>query len=246
MGKQLNDVELWRKYIDNGRPIALRNRLAEKNLKLIYEVISKTKRVNKSLCDEDEDDLFQQGFFGLNSAIERFELKEGTYFYAFAYPFIYGRLMGWLRDKSRPVRIPVVKHDLTMRFFKVRERLKAKGIHNPTLKEIFEQSSEKDQAIGFEAWKEIVRQWHATKTVSGDTQLGGIEKRPNEGATLLSQVESKTYQDHIEVKRIAVYPYLVYPELREIARKLEKAPAFRPDGKKKGNAAVKDVVYFKP
>lgn len=229
MGKQLNDVELWKRYLSNGKPISLRNKLAENNLKIIYDVIRQTSYSCPALLKEDKDDLFQQGYFGLNSAIEKFELGEGRYFYKFAFPFVYGRLMSWLRDKSRTIRVPVVKHDITMRCFKIKERLKAGGNNAPTLKQIFELVPESDRAIGFSKWSEIIRNWDATLTTSADEMLNNDA----EPFTVLAYVESKEYAvcqvESSAIKKSTVNIYREYPELRVIADKLAKHPIFRKD-----------------
>lgn len=233
MGKQLNDVELWERYIANGRPVHLRNRLAELNLKLIYEVINKTKRINHELEKEDADDLFQQGYLGLNSAIERFEMGEGRYFYAFAFPFIYGRLMSWLRDKSRMIRIPVMKHDMIMRSFKIKQKLEAKGHNNPTLKEIFALVPEEDQKIGFAKWRGIIEEWHQTKTSSFDTKV------KDEDSSFLDFIPSKDYQEEAQVE-VKDEVLARYPELLSIFLRLAKKRCFEQEGREtKKRQAIK-------
>ena len=230
MGKQLNDVALWEEYIAKDRPVALRNKLAEKNLKLIYEVINKTKFSTPELCKEDVDDLFQQGFFGLNSAIERFEMGEGRYFYAFAFPFIYGRLMSWIRDKSRMIRIPVVKHDLIMRSFKVKERLMAKGVNAPTMKEIFDLVPEDDQKIGFECWREIIGEWHRTRTYSIDGKAS-----PDGGeSTMLDFVPCRGYEEDNVPSVQTKETWRIYPELLPIYVELSKLECFKEEERRDG------------
>lgn len=225
MGKQLNDVALWEEYIAKARPIYLRNRLAERNLKLIYEVINKTKRINHELEKEDIDDLFQQGYLGLNSAIERFELGKG-YFYAFAFPFIYGRLMGWLRDKSRMIRIPVMKHDIVMRFFKIKQKLEATGKNNPTLREVFGLIPEEDQKLGFAQWKDIVEDWHRTKTSSFDAKVN------EEDSSFLDFIPSKEYTSNVEpIPEVMVDVLEEYPELMLIFLRLTAKRCFKQNDK---------------
>lgn len=232
MGKQLNDVMLWEEYIANARPIHLRNRLAERNLKLIYEVINKTKRINRELEKEDIDDLFQQGYLGLNSAIERFELSKG-YFYAFAFPFIYGRLMGWLRDKSRMIRIPVMKHDIVMRFFKVKQKLEATGHNKPTLQEVFRLIPEEDQKLGFVQWKDIVEDWHRTKTSSFDAKVN------EEDSSFLDFIPSKEYPLDVEqVPEVAVNVLEEYPELMLIFLRLNTKGCFNQNDKEAKHFSV--------
>lgn len=252
MGKQLNDVELWERYLNNGRPISLRNKLAENNLKIIYDVIRQTSYSCPALLKEDKDDLFQQGYFGLNSAIEKFELGEGRYFYKFAFPFVYGRLMSWLRDKSRIIRVPVVKHDITMRCFKVKERLIAGGNNAPTLRQIFELVPESDRELGYKKWAEIIRNWDATLTTSADDTMNASP----ESSSVIAFVESKDYAvckvESSAIKKTKVNIYREYPELKLIAGKLAKHPIFRKDGRpvlQKGKFAsdklTKPVHHFR-
>lgn len=199
-GEQRNDVELWRKYIDNGKPIALRNRLVERNLKIIHDVINKQCRINKTLSEVDPDDLYQQGVLGLISATEKFVLEEGNYFYKFAYPFVYGRLMQWIRDKKRFIRIPVTQHDIVMRHFKVRDKLTSLNGEVPTPKQIFDYLDETDQMgrpLSYEQWLRIIRSWlqtHATlyEDMSVDKDGSGDAIR------LVDSLTSKDYQDYEE------------------------------------------------
>lgn len=230
MGKQLNDVGLWLRYIENGRPIALRNKLAERNLNIIHDVINQTSYSCPALLKEDRDDLFQQGYFGLNSAIEKFEMGEGRYFYKFAFPFVYGRLMSWLRDKSRIIRVPVVKHDITMRCFKCKEKLIASGVNSPTLRQIFALVPDNDKEMGFEKWAAIIKNWDATQTTSMDDLLSVDE----DSSPVLSKVESKEYEvceASPQETTLDTNLYSEYGELKTIARKLNKHPLFRKDGR---------------
>jgi RNA polymerase sigma factor (sigma-70 family) len=240
MGKQLNDIELWNEYISSGRPVQLRNKLAENNLKLIYEVIAKTKRTTPALLKEDVDDLFQQGFFGLNSAIERFEMEEGRYFYAFAFPFIYGRLMSWIRDKSRMVRIPVVKHDIIMRSFRIKEKLQAKGINEPTMREVFELVPDEDKQIGFDKWKEIITTWHRTKTYSVDDR----KSAEGDDGSMLELIPSKEYPN-AKIDKVNVgndEPWNKYPELLGIYVRLSRMRCFIQEERRSGKPG--GVVHF--
>lgn len=250
MGKQLNDVELWNRYIHNGRPIALRNKLAENNLNIIHDVIRQTSYSCPALLKEDRDDLFQQGYFGLNSAIEKFELGEGRYFYKFAFPFVYGRLMSWLRDKSRIIRVPVVKHDITMRCFKCKEKLIASGVNSPTLKQIFQLVPDNDKELGYEKWSAIIKAWDATQTTSMDDLLSVDE----DASPILSKVESKDYavcKAKQQVVTLEKDIYKEHPVLKGIALSLNKHPVFKKDGRpvlQKGKYAsekyTKAVLHF--
>lgn len=245
MGKQLNDVALWKQYIDNDRPIALRNKLAENNLNIIHEVINQTTARYPALLKEDRNDLFQQGYFGLNSAIERFVLKDGNYFYKFAYPFVYGRLMSWLRDKSRTIRVPVVKHDITMRYFKTRDKLHRNGENSITLRKIFEQVPDKDKQLGFKRWSEIIVAWHCTQTGS----VYDTATNEDDGLSILERVESKEYVSPKDMSPPTTDIYATYPELRTIARTLSGCRCFKQDektrrSKQNKNSNSKSVVHF--
>jgi RNA polymerase sigma factor (sigma-70 family) len=246
MGQQLEDVELWQQYLTTGRPVHLRNRLAENNVKLIWEVIHKLKRRERSFDNEDPDDLFQQGFFGLNSAIERFEMREGAYFYKFAYPFVQGRIRGWLRDKSRAIRIPVVKHDIAAKFFRMQRKLSLSGVNEVTLRKVFDALPEKDQEIGFEKMKEVVYAWVGSEVVSDSYAIKG------ESFSVYDVTPSKEYAHYNPVERSFGQIYREYPELKRIRDRLVKHPAFRIDGRitgQKGKYAIegeqtKPVVHF--
>ena len=138
--------------------------------------------------------------------------------------------MSWLRDKSRTIRIPVVKHDMTMRYFKARDKLYKQGINTPPLRQIFDNVPEKDQAIGFKKWAEVIIAWHNTQTSSIHDSP---ELDDGEGSSLLSRIESKNYSSFLPSPTLSTTDtidiYAKYPELKRIGDVLSRHPVFKKD-----------------
>jgi len=82
--------------------IELRNQLVELHTGLVRRMAHHFSHQ----CAEPYEDLEQIGYFGLIRAIERFDPNQGYAFSSFAFPYIRGEILHFLRDHSSMIKIP--------------------------------------------------------------------------------------------------------------------------------------------
>lgn len=195
---------LWEKYIENGKPIALRNKLVEANIKLVHREAHK---MWKTLCGKgtangiEYDDLVSIGSMGLVSAIEKFDLSGDNYFLRYAVPFIKGRMLQYLRDKGPIIKLPRHRYDTLIRTKQARRTLEAEWLplqsigHIPSMYlyayMVMEVGDETAYEMGYREWKKLVEQWDELKAVcslesrvSGNRGSRGSGKDGEEGLCL--------------------------------------------------------------
>lgn len=217
MGIQTTDIELWQAYFANGKPIHIRNKLVEANMKLVYQRCRHLQQMQKAFDVLEYDEMVNIAVFGLISAIEKFQLKEGNYFLKFAIPFIEGRLKNWLRDKSRLIRFPVDKHDLIMRYLKLKDNFIKEHQRNPTLKEVFALSRERDRNMGYSRWKFIIELW-------AETQIFESGRKKSSGHGSKSEDDDSLSNDDIfeVIEDKSSYPNYIGDSLPLLPRSLYK------------------------
>jgi RNA polymerase sigma-B factor len=88
-----------------------RNRLVEENLGLVRAAVRSLSPRSQDLADE----LFQVGSLALVESAARFDPSRGNRFSSFAYPWIRGRMLSFLRSKRRgfPAEIVSLESQLT-------------------------------------------------------------------------------------------------------------------------------------
>ena len=80
-------------------------RLVEANLNLVQAIVHK--QCQSTLIGTlDKEDLYQYGCIGLCSAASRWSEDRGSKFTTFAWPFIKGRILQAIRDKSFYIKPP--------------------------------------------------------------------------------------------------------------------------------------------
>lgn len=84
------------------KSIALRNRIVELNLGLVYSVAHRF----KDSCSVPLEDLIQVGSIGLIKAVERYDPFRSKKLSSYALPSINGSILMYLRDKSRIIKVP--------------------------------------------------------------------------------------------------------------------------------------------
>ena len=84
------------------KSIALRNRIVELNLGLVYSVAHRL----KDSCSVPLEDLIQVGSMGLIKAVERYDPSRSKKLSSYALPSINGSILMYLRDKSRIIKAP--------------------------------------------------------------------------------------------------------------------------------------------
>ncbi len=99
--------------------VNLRNRLVCLNIGLVYRIANRMAHQ----CTEPYEDLTQSGCIGLITAIERFDISKGHTFSTFAFPYIRGEILHFLRDRANSIRIPRAYQDLNRKAQKVQQTL---------------------------------------------------------------------------------------------------------------------------
>ena len=95
------EQELFERYSLTGDRDT-REAIINHNLKLVAYVAKKY--IGRGL---DYEDLIQEGFFGLNKAIDKFELSKGYKFSTYATCWIRQSITRAIADKARTIRVPV-------------------------------------------------------------------------------------------------------------------------------------------
>ena len=121
--------------IKNGNKKA-REELINGNLRLVLSVIQSFKNRN-----ENPDDLFQVGCFGLIKAIDNFDPNLDVKFSTYAVPMIIGELRRHLRDYNA-IRVPRSLRDMAYRALKAKEMLSLKTSAEPSVEEIAKELNE--------------------------------------------------------------------------------------------------------
>lgn len=83
------------------KDVATRNTLVKMNLNLARKMAHRA----KDICNEEYQDLEQEAAIGLIKAVERFDPKRGCAFSSFAVPYVYGKILQYLRDKGHLIRL---------------------------------------------------------------------------------------------------------------------------------------------
>lgn len=86
--------------------------------------------------DEDQEEVFQAGFFGLSRAVARFQPEPARDFQAFASVWLRQTIVRWRQDEGRLVRVPVHRHEALVKWQRALELLEARCLRLPTLDEM--------------------------------------------------------------------------------------------------------------
>lgn len=98
--KKFMSIELFKKYYET-KNVSIRNKLVVLNEGLAY----KAAHTAKLYCNESFDDLSQEAFIGLIGAVEDYDPYKGIMFSSYAVPRISGKILQYLRDRSKLIRL---------------------------------------------------------------------------------------------------------------------------------------------
>ncbi len=142
-----------------------RNDLIEGNLKLVLSIL---KRFHHR--DENMDDLFQVGSFGLIKAIDNFDLSHGVKLSTYAVPMILGEIKRYLRDNNS-IRVSRSIKDLAYNVMKEKERITLEKGREATIDEISESLHEDpvDIVIALDSMRSPVSIFEPIYNDGGDT-----------------------------------------------------------------------------
>lgn len=127
------EVELF-KRIEKGDSDA-RQEVIIHNIRLVISLAaSRTKHCRFMKLS----DLIQEGFFGLDKAIGKFDYRRGNRFSTYAVSWIGTYLDKSIYNYERSVRIPVHRKELLNRLFRVKKNLRGKLKREPTDEELMD------------------------------------------------------------------------------------------------------------
>ena len=112
-----------------------RNRLAEKNLRLVVSVAKKYRGVSPALKLED---LIQEGNLGLLTAIDKFDPEKGYRISTYATWWIRQAIQRAIQDKGRSIRLPVHLQESIRKAHRTRETLSGQLGRLPEITEVAE------------------------------------------------------------------------------------------------------------
>lgn len=91
-----------------------------------------------ALPEEDPEELFQEAYFALRRASERFDPERGIRFYVYAFYWIRQQIGRWRANNMSLIRLPVHRHELTAKIAEFREEFTGQFYRQPTDHEIAE------------------------------------------------------------------------------------------------------------
>ena len=178
MGVQTCHVDLWEEYLTTGKPIRLRNKLIVENMGLVHQICNRVRKLS-AFEHIDYEELVQIGTLGLISAVEKFQLEPGRYFYTYAYPFVEGRLRQYLRDKCRLIRFPVNKYDMVMAWQRTSDSLAQKEGRTPGFDLVYHHLPPKYQGRTKSFWLELLQSWKNTHTQHDTVEVSILDMVPD-------------------------------------------------------------------
>lgn len=142
-----------------------RDALIEGNLKLVLSILKRFHHRNENM-----DDLFQVGSFGLIKAIDNFDLSHGVKLSTYAVPMILGEIKRYLRDNNS-IRVSRSIKDLAYNVMKEKEKITLEKGREATIDEISEVLHEDpiDIVVALDSMRSPVSIFEPIYSDGGDT-----------------------------------------------------------------------------
>lgn len=105
---------------------------------LVFAHLSYMRRETAKMAraDEDPEELFQEAYFGLRRASERFDPERGIRFYLYALLWIRQRISRWRADQGSLIRVPVHRAQLNAKIMTYAEEFERTHSRSPTDSEL--------------------------------------------------------------------------------------------------------------
>jgi RNA polymerase primary sigma factor len=89
-----------------------------------------------ALSDEDPEELFQEAYFAIRRAAEKYESSRGVRFYIYALYWIRQQINRYRLNNKSIIRVPIHRHELHAKITAYRERFEQNYLRGPTDAEI--------------------------------------------------------------------------------------------------------------
>lgn len=116
----------------------IRDEIFNANLRLVISVVSNEFR-NHATTVMSFQDMIQEGTFGLNTALEKFDVTQGYKFSTYAMPWIRQSIQRAMADHGMAYRLSPNKHAKMKKVMAIRNRLENELGRLPTIKELAEE-----------------------------------------------------------------------------------------------------------
>lgn len=113
----------------------IREEIFNANLRLVISVVSNEFR-NHATTVMSFQDMIQEGTFGLNTALEKFDVTQGYKFSTYAMPWIRQSIQRAMADHGMAYRLSPNKHAKMKKVMAIRNRLENELGRLPTIKEL--------------------------------------------------------------------------------------------------------------
>ncbi|WP_394653130.1 sigma-70 family RNA polymerase sigma factor [uncultured Sphingomonas sp.] len=105
---------------------------ATEELVLAHLSFMRRETAKMAKADEDAEELFQEAYFGLRRASERFDPERGVRFYLYALLWIRQRISRWRADQGSMIRVPVHRVQLNTKITTHSEEFERSHARSPT------------------------------------------------------------------------------------------------------------------
>ena len=105
---------------------------ATEQLVLAHLSFMRRETAKMAKADEDAEELFQEAYFGLRRASERFDPERGVRFYLYALLWIRQRISRWRADQGSMIRVPVHRVQLNTKITTHLEEFERSHARSPT------------------------------------------------------------------------------------------------------------------
>lgn len=105
---------------------------ATEELVLTHLPFMRRETAKMAKADEDAEELFQEAYFGLRRASERFDPERGVRFYLYALLWIRQRISRWRADQGSLIRIPVHRAQVNTKIMTSAEEFERSHARSPT------------------------------------------------------------------------------------------------------------------